>query len=252
MSLIPGMSVEEQDDEMKRDFKPWELWESDGRLDNVFSWKVPKSPKLSEAEKAERRRLQKELEAGHTDGAMAKAVGEADEGAGKKDQSKKGEIPETVRKMLLRKKRSSKNGAAQNGVKGSTTVEQKRCRVAREMPSEVAVKRKSMKEAEKKEKAAEKKKKDTEQMASTLVDELVSNLVDGAEMGLKLKQMLDQAQKKKEESVSRLDRSGWAKNPFPNYGGSPESANDQPARQPGAEIFKYEHPNTSYTAQCVD
>ena len=258
MSPIPGMSVEEQGDGEKRDFKPWELQESGHRLDNVFSWKVSKSPRLSEAEKAERRRLRKELEAGQTDGAKAKAVGEAEEGAGKEDQSKKGKIPETVRKMLLRKQRSSKNGAAQNGVKGSTTVEQKRSRVAREMPSEVAVKRKSMKEAEKKEKAAEKKekaaekrRKATELMMSTLVEELVSNLVESVEMRLKLEQMLDQAQKKEEKSVSRLDRSGWAKNPVPNYGGSPESANDQPARQPGAEIFKYEHPNTSYTVDLV-
>ena len=104
--------MEEQGDGEKRDFKPWELQESGHRLDNVFSWKVSKSPRLSEAEKADRRRLRKELEAGKTDGAKAKAAGEAEEGAGKEDQSKKGKIPETVRKMLLRKQRSSKNGAA--------------------------------------------------------------------------------------------------------------------------------------------
>ena len=90
MSLIPGMSVEEGGNEEKRNFKPWELQESGRRLDNVFSWKVLKSPKLSEAEKAERRRLRKELEAGQTDGAKAKAAGEAEEGAGKEDQSRRG------------------------------------------------------------------------------------------------------------------------------------------------------------------
>ena len=112
------------------------------------------------------------------------------------------------------------------------------------MPSEVAVKRKSMKEAEKKEKAAEKKekaaekkRKATELMMSTLVEELVSNLVDSVEMRLKLEQMLDQARGKKVESVSRLDRSGWAKNPFPNYGGSPESANAVLLSRPSKDGF---------------
>ena len=108
-------------------------------------------------------------------------------------------------------------------------VEEERSRVARDMPSEVAVKRKSVKEAEKKEKAAARKMKTTEQIVGKL----------------------EQAQGKKGESVSRLDRSGWAKNPCPYYGGSPEGAEDQPARQPGAEIFEYEHPNTSYTVDLV-
>ena len=89
--------MEEQDDGEKRDFKPWEEWESGGRLDSVFSWKVPKSPKLSDAEKAERRaerrRLRKECKG---EGSEAKAVGKAEEGAGKKDQSKKGAISKTV------------------------------------------------------------------------------------------------------------------------------------------------------------
>ena len=85
MSLIPGMSVEEGGNEEKRNFKPWELQESGHRLDNVFSWKVLRSPKLSEAEKVERRRLQEELKAGQIDGVEAKAVGEAEEGAGKED-----------------------------------------------------------------------------------------------------------------------------------------------------------------------
>ena len=123
MSPIPGMSVEEQGDGEKKDFKPWEEWEmSGGRLDNVFSWKVPKSPKLSDAEKSERRKLRKEVEAGLTEGAKAKA----EEGAGKKNQSRKKEIQKTVRKLLLRKKKGSNNGTAQNGIKGSTTVEEKR------------------------------------------------------------------------------------------------------------------------------
>ena len=123
ISLIPGMSMEEQDDEEKRDFKPWEEWESGGRLDNVFSWKVPKSLKLSDAEKAERRaesrRLRKERKG---EGSEAKAVGKAEEVAGKKDQSNKGTIPKTVWKILLRKKKGSNSGATKRGVKESTTV----------------------------------------------------------------------------------------------------------------------------------
>ena len=249
VSLIPGMSVEDQDDNGKQTpFKSWEEWESGGRLENVFSWKVPKCPKLSDAEKAERRRFQKELKSSLTDG--AEAVGEAKEGAAMKNQNNKVEIPDSVRKILLRRKKGSKNSATKKGVNEFTVVKEKRNRAAREMPSEIAVKRKSVKEAEKKEKAAErkkkaaeKKKKAAEQMVSTLVDDHVFSLVDGAEMEKKLEQKLDQAQGKEEESVSRLDRSGWPKNPVPNYGGSPGSVDDRP----GVETFKYKHPNTSYT-----
>ena len=80
--------MEEQGDGEKRDFKPWEEWESSRCLDNVFSWKALKSPKLCDAEKAKRRRLQKEVEAGLTSGTEAKVVSEAEEGAGKKYKSK--------------------------------------------------------------------------------------------------------------------------------------------------------------------
>ena len=243
MSLIPGMSVEQQGDGEKKDFKPWEEWESGRRPDNVFRWKVLKTPKLSKEEKEKRRELKKELKAGQADSAEAKAVGEAKEGAGKKEkgQRKQGEIPETVRKMLLRKKKGSRNGTAQNGVQGSTKVKKNISHVAREMPSEIAVKRKSVRETERKQRAAEKKKKATEQMVSSLMEEVVSSIM----------QKLNQEEGKEKESVSRLERSGWAKNPCPYYGGSPESANDQPAREPGAEIFKYEHPNTSYTVDLI-
>ena len=72
-----------------------------------------------------RLQVQQELEAGQTDCAKAKEEGKA-EGAGMKDQRKRGGIPDTVRKMLTRKKKRSKNGAVQNTVKGSTTVEEKR------------------------------------------------------------------------------------------------------------------------------
>ena len=72
-----------------------------------------------------RLQVQQELEAGQIDCAKANEEGKA-EGAGKKDQRKQGGIPDTVRKMLTRKKKRSKNGAVQNTVKGSTTVEEKR------------------------------------------------------------------------------------------------------------------------------
>ena len=49
------------------------------------------------------------------------------------------------------------------------------------------------------------------------------------------------------ESASRLARSGWKPNPCPHYGGSPESAEEQP----GAQVFKYEHPNTSYAVEVI-